>query len=312
MIIYVPNAGTAKGAVNFDSPVGPGGGSVTLVSDTPAIATVVSPLAVLEGDICREFVIAFVSAGNCIVTATFNGVAKTVNVVCAAPTAIPYPFDAALVVDAAISADLSLLGLTSLEANLTVSPTLVANASARTSLEATLSVDPTLVATALARTSLEATLSVDPTLVATALARTSLEANLVVSSVLTAPLGAHARLQANLVSIVALVGNLQLRSIPIPAGVCERTGLDVIEATIIVINHVAKVRVHLRSLIAIPAPATYIPSNNLECVIISEAGLGDDTIFSSYTLVEATTIDEYYHYVIDAEVARNPHHDYGW
>ena len=274
MIIYVPNAGTAKGAVNFDSPVGPGGGSVTLVSDTPAIATVVSPLAVLEGDICREFVITFVSAGNCIVTATFDGVSKSIDVTCVAPGggAILYPFDASLVVDAAISADLSLLGLTSLEANLTVAPTLIASASARTALEANLTVSPSI----------------------------------------TSSLAGKTRLQANLISIVALVGNLQLRSIPIPAGVCERTGLDVIEATIIVINHVAKVRVHLRSLVVIPAPTTYIPNNNLECVVISEAGLGDDTIFSSYTLISSTTIDEYYHYVIDAEVARNPHHDYGW
>ena len=96
MILYVPFEGVGTGIVIFNEPVGPGGINVVLVSDTPAIATVVTPLAVAEGDIAHEFAITWVDDGDCHITASYGGVDQVLDVTCLPEGggAILYPFDA--------------------------------------------------------------------------------------------------------------------------------------------------------------------------------------------------------------------------
>lgn len=82
MTLYVPYDGDATAVLVFDRPVGPAGASVTLVSDDPSIASVVSPVSVAAGEIACTFVVTWVSDGDATITASYGGVDRELAVTC--------------------------------------------------------------------------------------------------------------------------------------------------------------------------------------------------------------------------------------
>ena len=74
-------------------------------------------------------------------------------------------------------------------------------------------------------------------------------------------------------------------------------------ATTLTSGVISTVRIYVRSRTAISSPTTYVTDNNLEHVVVSQAGMDEDTTFASYALVSSETLGAYYLVVLDATVS---------
>ncbi len=62
------------------------------------------------------------------------------------------------------------------------------------------------------------------------------------------------------------------------------------------------VRIYLRSTAVLVTPETYVTDNGLEHIVVSYAGLDEDTTFLAYTAVSDQDMGAYFSYVVDATV----------
>jgi hypothetical protein len=84
------------------------------------------------------------------------------------------------------------------------------------------------------------------------------------------------------------------------------TGSESVEMAVTVAltsNEATTVRIYLRTITTVADPTTFITTNSLEHLVVSQAGLDEEAEFSAYSLVSSTSLGDYYYYVVDAAVS---------
>jgi hypothetical protein len=74
-------------------------------------------------------------------------------------------------------------------------------------------------------------------------------------------------------------------------------------ATALTSNVPTTVRIYLRTVTTLADPTTFITDNSLEHLVVSQAGLDEETEFSTYSAVSSESLGGYNYYVIDASVS---------